>query len=129
MRKPEDEIEIKKKYLQLYKEFSVTISAMEELLVLIQKDSENLKKLDKNLIANKQVETMTKEIENSIIKKYDTCREILKAIDKIEDETERTLLIFKYINGNTWESICEKMSYSLRQVYNIHNKALKNVHF
>lgn len=128
MGKSEDEIEVKKKYLQLYKEFSVTISAMEELLVLIQKDSENLKKLDKNLIANKQVETMTKEIENSIIKKYDTCREILKAIDKIEDETERTLLIFKYINGNTWENICEKMSYSLRQVYNIHNKALKNVH-
>ena len=45
MGKSEDEIEVKKKYLQLYKEFSVTISAMEELLVLIQKDSENLKKL------------------------------------------------------------------------------------
>lgn len=128
MGKPEDEIEVKKKYLQLYREFSVAISAMEELLVLIQKDSENLKKLDKGLIVNKQVETMTREIENGIIKKYDACREILNAIDKIEDETERTLLIFKYINGNTWESICEKMSYSLRQVYNIHNKALKNVH-
>ena len=44
----------------------------------------------------------------------------------MSDETEKELLILKYIKGHTWEEVAELMNYSLRQIYNLHKQALSH---
>lgn len=40
------------------------------------------------------------------------------------DPTERKLARFRYIDGLTWEDVCEKMVYSWRQTHRIHGRML-----
>ena len=66
--------------------------------------------------------SIEKEIDNLIEKK----REIGAAIEKVSSTDEKIVLRFRYVNCLSWESIAEQMNYSLRQIYNIHNRALMN---
>lgn len=45
---------------------------------------------------------------------------------KIEglEPTERRLARFRYIDGLSWEDVCEKMNYSWRQTHRIHGRML-----
>lgn len=56
-----------------------------------------------------------------------TERDIQNAIDKVNDETLRTLLYERYINGKTWEQIAVQMNYGYRRVTQLHGKALNAV--
>jgi DNA-directed RNA polymerase specialized sigma24 family protein len=49
--------------------------------------------------------------------------EIEDIIEGLEP-TERRLARFRYIDGLTWEDVCEKMNYSWRQTHRIHSRAL-----
>ena len=40
------------------------------------------------------------------------------------DSTERRLARFRYIDGLTWENVCERMCYSWRQTHRIHGRIL-----
>lgn len=51
---------------------------------------------------------------------------IESAIERLEPR-ERTLIRLYYINGLTWEQVAVEMSYSWRQVHNIHGKALEQL--
>lgn len=51
---------------------------------------------------------------------------IESAIERL-DPRERTLIRLYYINGLTWEQVAVEMSYSWRQVHNIHGKALEQL--
>lgn len=51
---------------------------------------------------------------------------MLKLIWKLTDSTQRTLLIARYINCETWEKIAEDMMYDVRHIYRIHSASLKN---
>ena len=53
--------------------------------------------------------------------------EIIKAISEVENITYRTLLLNYYVNGNTWEQVAENMGYEVRQIYRIHDRALKKI--
>lgn len=44
-------------------------------------------------------------------------------IDGLEP-TERMLARFRYIDGLSWEDVCEKMNYSWRQTHRIHSRML-----
>lgn len=46
--------------------------------------------------------------------------------DMIEqlESTERRLARFRYIDGLTWENVCERMCYSWRQTHRIHGRIL-----
>ncbi len=54
--------------------------------------------------------------------------DILSNINRLDQELEKNVLIQKYISGYTWEQICENLDYSLRQIYNIHNRALNSLY-
>lgn len=56
-----------------------------------------------------------------VIQQYE---DIVSLIESLEDDTEKLVLRLKYIHGYTLEKIAEKMNYSLRQINNIHKKAL-----
>ena len=52
--------------------------------------------------------------------------QIFTDVEKMEDETEKAVLTYRYLRGYTWEQICVKMEYSWKQIHRIHGKALKN---
>ena len=67
-------------------------------------------------------------IDKRIDELYSIKNEILAAINEVEDNTLRRLLILRYIKFYTWEEIAEKMNYSyVHVVHNLHPKALKRV--
>ena len=71
------------------------------------------------------------ELERELIqKRYDricSFRKVQTAIEELEDETEKDLLTYRYLNGMKWEEIAVKMGYSWKHVHRIHAAALKNL--
>lgn len=59
--------------------------------------------------------------------KVKICTNLYDKIEALEDEQEKRLLKYRYIRGYRWEVIADKMGYSVRQVFNIHNKAIYSV--
>ena len=65
-------------------------------------------------------EEITKELQ----KLHRMRREIRSIISTLEDDTLQTLMMYRYINGMTFEEIAVRMHYSWRQVCRKHGKAL-----
>ena len=60
-------------------------------------------------------------------KARDALREILSAIDSLNDERQKELLTRRYVNGDGFEKIMEDMHYEKTQVFVIHGRALVEV--
>lgn len=54
-------------------------------------------------------------------------KEISRRIKALKSENERDVLFYRYIIGDTWWEIAEKMSYSERWILKIHGKALAHL--
>ena len=54
-------------------------------------------------------------------------REILDAIDSLPDERQKQLLTMRYINGDDFSAIMERMHYEKTQMYVIHGRALVEI--
>ena len=54
-------------------------------------------------------------------------REILDAIDSLDDERQKEILTRRYITGEGFPAICEGMHYEKTQVFVIHGRALMNI--
>lgn len=54
-------------------------------------------------------------------------QEIENVINQVKDETLKTLLKYRYLNGFTWEQIAVLMNYSYSQVCRLHGKALNQI--
>lgn len=52
-------------------------------------------------------------------------REILSAVEALEDPDQRCLLILRYVRGYQWQKVAQRMHYSESMTYIIHRKALK----
>jgi hypothetical protein len=48
-------------------------------------------------------------------------------IEQLSDERYKTILTFRYINGEAWPSIQRKVRYEERQMYELHGRALEEV--
>ena len=48
-------------------------------------------------------------------------------IEAVEDDRERLLLQYRYLDGKTFEKIAVEMNYSWRQIHRLHSKALTNL--
>lgn len=59
--------------------------------------------------------------------KIKNCVNLYDKIEELENEQEKRLLKYRYLRGWRWEDIADKMGYSIRQVFNIHKKALKMI--
>jgi RinA family phage transcriptional activator len=53
--------------------------------------------------------------------------EIKAVIESVEDDRERLLLQYRYLDGKTFEWIAAKMHYSWRQIHRLHSQALSNL--
>jgi len=67
------------------------------------------------------------EINADIDRLVDLKREIVTVIKRVENPEYQTLLELRYLCFKTWEEIAVKMGYASRNVFNLHEKALKSV--
>lgn len=72
------------------------------------------------------------ELERKIIKaRYKMIRkqkEIQDQIERLSDENEKDVLVYRYVRGMKWEDIAVKMGYSWRRIHYIHSSALDDFH-
>jgi DNA-directed RNA polymerase specialized sigma subunit len=80
---------------------------------------------------DKKYASALNKLERKIIynryQKVKICVNLYDKIEALEDEQEKSLLKYRYIRGYRWEAIADKMGYSVRQIFNIHNKALRSL--
>lgn len=57
----------------------------------------------------------------------DVRQEISDAIWGIPDTKLRTVLRYRYLSGNRWEEIADKMGYDFRYIFKLHQRALDNI--
>ena len=58
--------------------------------------------------------------------RIDLYAEIFADIERLEDETEKAVLTYRYLRRYSWEKICVEMGYQWAQMHRIHARALKN---
>lgn len=67
------------------------------------------------------------EINRRIDRVIDLKREIEQLIDSIDDEREKLLMSYRYLDGMTFEWIASEMHYHWRSVHKIHVRALSKI--
>ena len=67
------------------------------------------------------------ELEKKITYLHNLLYQINEKIDSLENPNERLILRMRYILNFKWDSICDKMGYSKRQVQRIHDEAIKKI--
>lgn len=73
-----------------------------------------------------KVDELERKILKSRYKRIQKFKEIRDRIERLEDENEKDVLVYRYIKGMKWEDICVKTKYSWKQIHRIHSKALEN---
>lgn len=71
----------------------------------------------KALDCTRKLEAVAAEIEKTLF-------EILTAIDAVQDETQKTVLTMRYIEGAAWPDISEAIHYERTQTLVIHGRGL-----
>lgn len=54
------------------------------------------------------------------------CKEITDKIERMDNEDEKDVLVYRYIRLMKWEDICVKINHSWQHIHRIHKKALEN---
>ena len=54
-------------------------------------------------------------------------KDVLRAIEAVPDEMQKTVLTLRYVEGLDWISISEKIQYEERMTFILHGRALWNV--
>lgn len=66
----------------------------------------------------------TAQLEQLLDASAQALSEVLRAIDAVPDEMQRTVLVLRYVEGLDWISISERIHYEERQTFIIHGRAL-----
>jgi DNA-directed RNA polymerase specialized sigma subunit len=78
-----------------------------------------------NIIA--KIVDLEKEIDADIDRLVAIRDGIKTIIEAVEDDRERLLLQYRYLDGKTFEKIAVEMNYSWRQIHRLHSRALTNL--
>ena len=70
---------------------------------------------------------LEKEIDADVDRLISIRDNIKAIIEAVEDDRERLLLQYRYLDGWTFEKIAVEMNYSWRQIHRLHSRALTNV--
>ena len=81
------------------------------------------KQSDQNVILT-EINKLTEHIKADTDKLSDGFYAVERLIDRLDNTKERDVLRYKYIYGNSWEEMEEKMNYSRATLWRFHRKAL-----
>lgn len=125
-----EKMEQKKAFLQSYQALIVSIKTLGNLLIRLEEEQKQLLSITSRGSNAVQLEmemmNISSDFREQLEIKNQICKRIVKKVSQMESEIEKNILLLKYISGYTWEEVSEMTNYSLRQVYNIHNRALKH---
>lgn len=82
--------------------------------------SKNPRKIEPYAVSSAFLKNSNKEV-----KKLQ--KEILKAISTLRDADQVQVCILRYVELCEWKEIADKMKYSRRHVFRIHDEAIKNI--
>lgn len=130
--------EIKKEYLNSYKNLCNKLKSLEEQLQSLRASTESAKiqTISDMPRGNKQSDLsdyMVKvdQLEKDIAHKRNECLSKKLAIEKcvanMENGIESDIIRKRYIELMAWEKICVEIKYSWMQTHRLHSKALSNV--
>lgn len=74
-----------------------------------------------------RVDALERKIMKARYRRMQIFKEIRDHIERLEDENEKDVLVYRYIRNMKWEDIAVKMGYRWAQVHRIHARALKNL--
>ena len=60
-------------------------------------------------------------------KKADLLDTIMNAVNGMEDEAEKDVIVYRYIREMSWEDIANNIGYSVKQTCRIHGNALEHI--
>jgi hypothetical protein len=121
-----------KQYLSQIRRIKMRVAALSEQLACMKEvaglassvlsdiphsPNRNIHKLENEVI--KQIEW-----EEKIQSELGRLEEVNSTIAAVADPTLQTLLVKRYVNGETWEKIASDMYISIRHVYRFHDEAL-----
>ena len=73
------------------------------------------------------LDDLMRKLNAELKRKRNARAEIMAAIEKLPNETEKLVLKFRYINGWKWERIAEMLGYEYRHVTRLHGNALSHL--
>lgn len=131
-----EKINYLKRYKILDREIDRMIAEAERLRVRLGKLSPTLsdmpggggsiyKSTDIDIID--KIVDLEKEINKKVDRAIDHRRRIEQLIDGLEDEREKLLMSYRYIDGHQFEWIASEMKYHWRSVHKIHVRALSKI--
>jgi DNA-directed RNA polymerase specialized sigma subunit len=100
---------------------NAAIAEADKEIQMVQKEM-NIHSYDKKYVS--ALNNLKEKIIYYRYQKVKICTELYDKIEALNDEQEKRLMKYRYIRGYRWEVIADKMGYSVRQVFNIHNKVL-----
>ena len=71
-----------------------------------------------------KAESLLDELQDVMTRKHETLRLILRSIEALPNETEKTVLMLRYIRGMTFEETAKEIGRSYRHVTRLHGSAL-----
>lgn len=81
---------------------------------------------DRTLISDEIID-LQKDLQDKLKRAMISRMEIKNKIEEIEEIDERIVLIYRYIENLKFEDIADRMSFSIRSIFDLHSKALKNI--
>ena len=114
-----------KQYLQQAQNIAAEIDAKTsefDNLQKMAKRAENI--LPKEFLA--KITAQERQITDEINSLLDTRAKIREKIMHLDNGDERRILLLRYINNLSWQEIALNIRLSLRQIFRIHQNALKN---
>lgn len=67
------------------------------------------------------------EVNADIYKLVDIRNAIVQAIESVENDKERLLLEYRYLDGKTFEAIADEMNYNWRWIHRIHKRSIEKI--
>ena len=130
-----DKIKYLKRYINLDREIDRKLEEVARLRSKLTRVTEvySTEPRGGGTIYGKTEEILAKivDLENEIdadIDRLVAIRDGIKTIiEAVEDDREKLLLQYRYLDGKTFEKIAVEMNYSWRQIHRLHSKALTNL--
>lgn len=127
----------KKKYLEKYRTAALKIERLKEEYNICQREMLSIKAINydgmphgssgsdlSEIIA--RLEKRRERIGNAYAEKLETREEIKQAIELLGNEAEKQVLFLRYISLLAWDTIADRMNYTVQHVYRIHGYALNH---
>ena len=130
------EIEKKKEYLREYEKAVRQMKRSEEKItemrlskIMPSADNDGMPHAHNNTDLSGYAALLDEEERRYMKARYrriKICKEITDKIERMDNEDEKDVLVYRYIRLMKWEDICVKINHSWQHTHRIHKKALEN---